>query len=158
MVDFDFSCSTACPVLLWLIGIWQKRLCSWARWWNTQIKVNPSLVSQQMKHPVQLKLCPLHCTLLFLTHSHSSCFSALLFSSSAGAAALAAPGSGGTAGGFAPSGRSSGRSSNCDEHEMQSDVSIEEDLNELNQKVGKARISLFMLAGYLKLPFDCVTH
>ena len=61
-------------------------------------------------------------------------FSSLLFSSSAGAAALAAgapPGSGG----FAPSGRSSGRSSNCDEHEMQSDVSLEEDVNELNQKV-----------------------
>jgi len=67
--------------------------------------------------------------------SSSAHASALLFSSSAGAAALAAPGSGGTAGGFAPSGRSSGRSSNCDEHEMQSDVSIEEDLNELNQKV-----------------------
>jgi len=68
--------------------------------------------------------------------SSSAHASALLFSSSAGAAALAAaPGSGGTGGGFAPSGRSSGRSSNCDEHEMQSDVSIEEDLNELNQKV-----------------------
>ena len=37
--DFDFSCSTVCPVLLGLMEIWQKRLCSWARWCNTQIKV-----------------------------------------------------------------------------------------------------------------------
>ena len=26
--------------LLGLMGIWQKRLCSWARWWDTEIKVN----------------------------------------------------------------------------------------------------------------------
>ena len=81
------------------------------------------------------------------------CFSALLFSSSAGAAALAA-GAPGPAGGYgghvAPSGRSSGRSSNCDEHEMQSDVSLEEDVNELNQKVGNS--SAFLLAGYLNTP------
>ena len=29
------------------MGIWQKRLGIWARWWNTQIKVNPTLVHQQ---------------------------------------------------------------------------------------------------------------
>ena len=60
-------------------------------------------------------------------------FSSLLFSSSAGAAALAAPGPASAV--SSPSGRWSGRSSNCDEHEMQSDVSLEEDVNELNQKV-----------------------
>ena len=73
----------------------------------------------------------------------STRFSALLFSSSAGAAALAA-GAAGPAGGYgghvAASGRSSGRSSNCDEHEMQSDVSLEEDVNELNQKVGNSTV------------------
>ena len=41
-VDFDFSCSSVCPVLLGLMGIGQKWLCSWARWWNTQIKGNPT--------------------------------------------------------------------------------------------------------------------
>ena len=131
---------------------------TWCEMWDHVFKKSTSGLRADETPCTIETLSTVHCTLLFLTHSHSSCFSALLFSSSAGAAALAAPGSGGTAGGFAPSGRSSGRSSNCDEHEMQSDVSIEEDLNELNQKVGKARISLFMLAGYLKLPFDCVTH
>ena len=43
LVDFDFGHSTVCPVLLGLTGIWQKWLCGWARWWNTQIKVNPGL-------------------------------------------------------------------------------------------------------------------
>ena len=64
-VDFEFSCSTqryeqdthisgstVCPVLLGLMGIWQKRLCNWARWWNTQIKVNPTQVSEKRNHPV----------------------------------------------------------------------------------------------------------
>ena len=32
---------------------------------------------------------------------------------------------------------SSGRSSNCDEDDMQSNISLEEDVNDLNQKVGK---------------------
>ena len=32
---------------------------------------------------------------------------------------------------------SSGRSSNCDEGDMQSDISLEEDVNDLNQKVSK---------------------
>ena len=30
------------------MGIGQKWLCSWARWWNTQIKVNPTQVSEEM--------------------------------------------------------------------------------------------------------------
>ena len=49
-VDFDFSCSTICPILLGLLGIWQNRLGSWARLWNTQIKVNPTKVLGQMNH------------------------------------------------------------------------------------------------------------
>ena len=51
-VDFDFSCFTICTVLLRLMGIRQKRLCSWAIWWNTQIKVNLTQVHEQMGHPV----------------------------------------------------------------------------------------------------------
>ena len=39
-VDLDFKCSTVCPTLLGLMGICHKRLGSWARWWNTEIKVN----------------------------------------------------------------------------------------------------------------------
>ena len=30
------------------MGIWQNRLYSWARWLNTQIKVNPTQVHEQM--------------------------------------------------------------------------------------------------------------
>ena len=30
-VDLDFECSTVCPILLGLMGVWQKRLCIWAR-------------------------------------------------------------------------------------------------------------------------------
>ena len=48
--DLDFECSTVCPILPGLKGIWQKRLGSWARRWNTQIKVN--LTQVQMGHPV----------------------------------------------------------------------------------------------------------
>ena len=33
-VVMDFDCSTVCPILLGLVGIWQKWLSSWARWWN----------------------------------------------------------------------------------------------------------------------------
>ena len=32
--------------------IWQKQLGSLERWWNTQSKVNPTLVYEQMGHPV----------------------------------------------------------------------------------------------------------
>ena len=35
-----------------LMGIWQKRIGIWA---NTQIKVNPTQVYEQMGHPVILK-------------------------------------------------------------------------------------------------------
>ena len=35
----DFECSTVCPTLPGLMGIWQKQLGSWARWWNTELKV-----------------------------------------------------------------------------------------------------------------------
>ena len=55
-VDLDFSCSTACPVLPGLMKICQKPLCSWARRWDTQIKVDQTKVSEQMNHPVQLIL------------------------------------------------------------------------------------------------------
>ena len=53
-VDLDFECSTVCPALLGLMGIWQKQLGSLARWWNTQIKVNPTQVSAHLGHPVLL--------------------------------------------------------------------------------------------------------
>ena len=46
--DLDFECSTVCPILPGLKGIWQKRLGSWARWWNTEIKVNPTQVYEHM--------------------------------------------------------------------------------------------------------------
>ena len=52
-VDLDFECSTVCPILPGLMGIWQKRLGSWARWWNIEIKVNPTTVYEDMCHPVQ---------------------------------------------------------------------------------------------------------
>ena len=39
---WKFECSTVCPTLLGLIGIWQKWLGSWASWWNTETKVNPT--------------------------------------------------------------------------------------------------------------------
>ena len=51
-VDLDFECSTVCPTLLWLMGIWQKRLGRLARWWNTDIKVSPTQVSAHLGHPV----------------------------------------------------------------------------------------------------------
>ena len=51
-VDLDFECSTVCPFLLGPMRIWQKRLGSWASWWNTQIKVNATQMHDQMRHPV----------------------------------------------------------------------------------------------------------
>ena len=38
------------------MGIWQKRLDSWARWWNTQIKVITTQFHEQMGHPVPASL------------------------------------------------------------------------------------------------------
>ena len=52
-VDFDFECSTVCPTLLGLMGIWQKQLGSWATWWNTEIKVIPTQVHEDMGRPVE---------------------------------------------------------------------------------------------------------
>ena len=53
-VDLDFEYSTVCPILPGLMGIWQKWQGSWARWWNTQIKVNPTQVHEQMGIPVEM--------------------------------------------------------------------------------------------------------
>ena len=51
--------------------------------------------------------------------------------------------------GGVPSFNSSGRSSNCDEGDMQSDISLEEDVNDLNHKVifilSKFRWSTYVL-------------
>ena len=51
-VFLDFECSTVCPTLLGLMGIWQKRLGSSASRWNTEIKVNLTQVSAHLGHPV----------------------------------------------------------------------------------------------------------
>ena len=51
-VEIDFECSTVCPILPGLMGIWQKGLGSYAIWWNTKIKVSPTHVYEQMGHPV----------------------------------------------------------------------------------------------------------
>ena len=53
-VDLNFDYSTVCLILPGLMGVWQKRLGSWARWWNSQIQVNRTQVRHQMGHPVQL--------------------------------------------------------------------------------------------------------
>ena len=48
-VDMNFECSTVGLINLpGLMGIWQK----WLRWWDIQIKVNPTQVHNQMGHPV----------------------------------------------------------------------------------------------------------
>ena len=41
-VDFDFGCSTFCLVLPGLMGLWQKWLSSWARWWNISNQSQPN--------------------------------------------------------------------------------------------------------------------
>ena len=48
-VDFNFDCSTVCPILLGLMGIWLKQL-------ETKIKVNTTQIHEQIGHPVQRKL------------------------------------------------------------------------------------------------------
>ena len=65
-VDLDFEGSTVCPTLLGLMGIWQKRLGSWARWWNTEIKVNPTQVSSSLGTP-----CMAHNPLACFLHLYS---------------------------------------------------------------------------------------
>ena len=52
-VDLNFDYSTVCLILPGLMGVWQKRLGSWARWWNSQIQVNQTQVRDQTGHPVQ---------------------------------------------------------------------------------------------------------
>ena len=50
---------------------------------------------------------------------------------------------------------SSGRSSNCDDGDMQSDISIEEDVIDLNQKVMNATLSSFNnLARKVQVPYS----
>ena len=39
-----FWCSIVWRILIGLMGIGQKWLCSWAGWWNIQIQVNPTKV------------------------------------------------------------------------------------------------------------------
>ena len=45
LVDLEFDCSTVCSTLPRLEEIWQKRLGSWAKWWNPGIKFNQTQVS-----------------------------------------------------------------------------------------------------------------
>ena len=51
-VDLAFECSTVCPILQGLMGIWQKRLGRWPRWFNIQIKVKPTQDHEWVGHPV----------------------------------------------------------------------------------------------------------
>ena len=44
LVDFKFSSSTVCLVLLKLMGIWQNQLGSLGRLWNIQINANQTQV------------------------------------------------------------------------------------------------------------------
>ena len=53
-VQSDFEHCNVCPVLPWLMEIWQKGLGNWARWWNTEIQVNPTQVRHQMGHLVHI--------------------------------------------------------------------------------------------------------
>ena len=53
-VDLYFKCSTVCPTLFGLMVIWQNRLGSWARWWNTEIKVKPTQVYKDLGGPSPL--------------------------------------------------------------------------------------------------------
>ena len=53
-VDLNFDYSTVCLILPGLMGVGQKWLGSWARWWNSQIQVNWTQVRDQMGHPVRL--------------------------------------------------------------------------------------------------------
>ena len=46
------SVSLSALPCLGLMGIWQKRLGSWASWWKTEIKVNPTQVYEDMGRPI----------------------------------------------------------------------------------------------------------
>ena len=52
--------------------------------------------------------------------------------------------------GGVPSFNSSGRSSNCDEGDMQSDISLEEDVNDLNHKVILFILNLLTLKSIIR--------
>ena len=56
------------PVMLGLMGIWQKWPGSKAKWWNNQIKVSPTHVSDSMNNPV----CLLAFTIC-ITNLHLAC-------------------------------------------------------------------------------------
>ena len=51
-LHFEYFTSTVCSILPGLVGIWQTRLGSWTRWWNTLIKVNPTKVHEGRPRPV----------------------------------------------------------------------------------------------------------
>ena len=55
LVELDLGHSTyplPAPVVLGQMGVWLNWLCSWATWWNIQIKVNPTQVHDHKPHPV----------------------------------------------------------------------------------------------------------
>ena len=60
LIDLEFDCSTFCPTLPWLVGIWQKWLGTWAKLCNPQFKVNQIQVYYQMGHPVNLVRIEIH--------------------------------------------------------------------------------------------------
>ena len=51
-VDLYSWWSIVCPNLHGQMGILQDQPGSWARWWNIQIKVNPTQVHDHQPHPV----------------------------------------------------------------------------------------------------------
>ena len=53
-VDLDFECSTVCPILPRLMGIWQNWLGRRARLWNIQIEVNPTQVYDHLGRSVRM--------------------------------------------------------------------------------------------------------
>ena len=50
-VDFDLGCSVHAKFCPSCGGIWQKWLGGWTTWWNIKIKVNPTQVHDEMRHP-----------------------------------------------------------------------------------------------------------
>ena len=59
-VDIGFGCFTLCLVLPGLMGIWQKWLSSWARWWNIPNQSQPNPGS-----PGYGPLCTYHSFFIF---------------------------------------------------------------------------------------------
>ena len=55
-VELNFECSIVCPIMPGPMGTWQKRLSSWTRWRNTEIKVNPSKVRDVTDHSVLYRI------------------------------------------------------------------------------------------------------